>query len=132
MTAVKPLDVVKSFYETIGRGDAPAALGLLDNSVQWTEAEGSPYFSGTWIGPDAVRKNLFERLGDDWNKFTVAADSFVADGSIVAAFGHYTGVFKATGKTLNAPFVHRWEVIDGKITNFRQYTDTGLLRAVLP
>ncbi len=37
---MKPLDVVQSFYEALGRGDATAALAVLDDAVQWTEAEG--------------------------------------------------------------------------------------------
>jgi uncharacterized protein len=46
-----PLEVVQTFYEALGRGDVSAALGQLDDSMQWTEAEGFPYYAGTWTGP---------------------------------------------------------------------------------
>ena len=128
---MKPLEVVKSFYEALGRGDALAALALLDDAVEWTEAATAPYYSGTWIGPEAVRANLFEPLGREWAAFAVIPESFAVEDSVVAAFGTYTGIYKATGKSLLAPFAHRWEVTDGNITNFRQYTDTAAMIAVL-
>jgi ketosteroid isomerase-like protein len=99
--------------------------------VEWTEAATAPYYSGTWIGPEAVRTNLFEPLGREWAAFAVIPESFAVEDSIVAAFGTYTGIYRATGKSLTAPFAHRWEVIGGKITNFRQYTDTTAMIAVL-
>jgi len=128
---MKPIDAVKSFYDALGRGDASAALSMLDDAIQWTEAESFPYHSGTWTGPQAVLENLLAPLGNDWNGFSAKPDSFVVDGSVVVVFGTYTGMFKATGKNLLAPFAHRWEVTNGKATNFRQYTDTALVQAVI-
>jgi ketosteroid isomerase-like protein len=128
---MKPIEVVQCFYDALGRGDAPAALGLLDDAVQWTEAVGFPYHSGTWTGPQAVLENLLMPLGRDWNGFSAKPEAFVVDDSIVVVFGTYTGLFKVTEKDLVAPFAHRWEVANGKATNFRQYTDTALVQAVI-
>ena len=128
---IDPVYVVQSFYEALGRGDATAALAVLDDAVQWTEAEGFPYSSGTWNGPQAVFEKLLTPLGRDWDGFSANPESFVSNGSIVVVFGTYTGRFKVTGKNLMAPFAHRWEVTDGKATNFRQYTDTALVRAAI-
>ena len=128
---MKPLDVVQSFYEALGRGDAPAALAVLDNAVQWTEAKGFPYSSGTWIGPQAVLDKLLVPLGRDWDDFSATPESFVSDGATVVVFGTYTGRFKSTGKNLVAPFAHRWEVSNEKATSFRQYTDTALVQAAI-
>jgi ketosteroid isomerase-like protein len=128
---MKPIEVVQSFYDALGRGDAPAALGLLDDAVHWTEAKGFPYHSGTWTGPQAVLENLLMPLGRDWIGFSAKPDSFVVEGSTVVVFGTYIGLFKVTGKDLVAPFAHRWEVANGKAINFRQYTDTALVQAVI-
>jgi ketosteroid isomerase-like protein len=122
------IEVVKSFYQ-ISASDGPAALELLEASAQWTEM--FPGYAGTSIGPEAIRQNLFELLGREWDTFAAAPESFVVDGSIVVAFGTYTGTYKATGKSLSAPFVHRWEIIDGRVTRFRQYTDTALIGKAL-
>jgi hypothetical protein len=125
-----PLEVVQTFYDALGRGDVPAALGQLDNSVQWTEAEGFPYYSGTWSGPQAVLEKLLAPLGREWSNFSATPEAFTVEGGAVVAFGTYTGTFRPTGKALAAPFAHRWEVTGEKATSFRQYTDTALVRAV--
>lgn len=126
-----PLKIVQSFYKALGRGDVTVALGLLDDGVQWTEAIGFPYYSGTWTGPQAVLENLLVPLSRDWDWFSATPQSYAVDGSIVVAFGTYTGVYKATKKSLAAPFVHRWNVANGKAVSFSQYSDTVLFREAL-
>jgi ketosteroid isomerase-like protein len=126
---VNPLEIVKSFYAALGSENRLAALDLAAPSIQWTEV--FPGYAGKWTGPDAVRQNLFERLAREWDDYHVAPGSFVAEHTIVVVFGSYTGVYKRNGKSLATPFVHRLEVVDGKITNFQQYTDTALIQAVL-
>jgi uncharacterized protein len=126
-----PLETVKSFYDALGRGDAPAALGLLAEPLTWTEAEGFPYYSGTWTTPQQVFDNLLVPLNRDWDGFAVRPESFLTGGFEIAAFGTYTGVAKATGRKLAAPFAHRWKVVQGKLSSFYQYTDTVLVAYAL-
>ena len=38
---------------------------------------------------------------------------------------------KATGKQLDLPVVHVWDVRDGKIARFRQFADTAKFREVV-
>ncbi len=124
---MNPLETVKSFYAILGSEKGLAALDLVAPSVEWTEM--FPGYAGASIGPDAIRQNLFEPLGRDWSDFRVTPDSYVVEGAQVVAFGTYTGVFRKTGKSLIAPFAHRWEVVDGKAVRMRQYTDTALVEA---
>jgi uncharacterized protein len=122
---MNPLDVVKGFYAALGRGDVAGVLGLLDPDIRWTEAERFPYYGGTWHGPQAVRDNLLERLGQDWDGFSATADDFVVEGHRVVSFGVYSGTYKSTGKSMTASFAHVWTVRAGKITNFLMYADTA-------
>ena len=119
-----PLETVKSFYKILGSVGL-AALDCVRPSAHWTEM--FPGYEGTSVGPEEVRHKLFEPLALDWQDFAVTPDSYVVEGSIVVAFGTYTGTYRATGKSMAAPFVHRWEIVDGAIENFRQYTDTALI-----
>ena len=43
--------------------------GRMSPGINWYEAESNPYMpSGeAWVGPDAVLKNLFTKLGGDWD-----------------------------------------------------------------
>ena len=124
-----PLDTVKSFYAALGRGEVGAVVALLSERLEWTEAEGFPYYAGTWTSPQAVVDGLFAPLARDWEGFSARAVAFVSEGDEVVAFGAYGGVNRATGRTLAAPFAHRWRVAEGRVTGFVQYTDTALVQA---
>jgi len=43
----------------------------------------------------------------------------------VVSLGGYSGRFKATGRSMTAPFAHVWKVRDGRLARFDMYTDTA-------
>lgn len=119
------VDTVRAFYDALGRGDVPAVLGLLDERIEWTEAERFPYYSGTWYGPDAVVKNLLVPLTNDWEGFCAHADDFLAAGERVVTLGTYRGKYRKTGRSMAAAFAHVWTVRSGKLSRFQMHTDTA-------
>ena len=125
------IGVVSSFYESLGKGDVPGVLGLLDPQVKWTEAERFPYYSGTWVGPQAVLDNLLKRVAADWTDFAATPRDYLVEGTKVVSLGTYSGVYKRTGKSMRADFAHVWTVENGKITRFVMYTDTAKLLEAL-
>ena len=125
--------LMRSLYDAFGRGDIPSVLGAMSPNIRWYQAEGNPYrpTGEAWVGPDAVLNNLFMRLGGEWDGFTVHTRSFHDAGSSVIVEVRYTGTFKATGKSMDTQACHVWDLIDGKITRFQQYVDTGKLQDVM-
>jgi len=125
--------IMKSLYAAFGRGEIPAVLGAMSPDLRWYQAESNPYRpSGEpWIGPDAVLNNLFMRLGDEWDGFTVLPKTFHAAGDSVIVEARYNGTFKPTGKQLDAQVCHVWDLKNGKVTRFQQYVDTARLRDVM-
>lgn len=123
-------DTIRNVYAAFARGDVPAVLSALAPDVSWTEAEGFPY-GGTYIGPDAVLKHVFMRLGTEWNGFAAVAHEFISEGDAVVALGEYSGRYKATGKHFATPFVHVWKFHNGKVATFRQHTDTAVVQRAL-
>jgi len=123
-------DLIRGIYTAFAKGDVPGVVGALDEDIRWTEAEGFPY-GGTYVGVDAVLSNVFAKLGSEWEGFTAAPTTFVAEGDLVVALGDYRGTYKATGKSFSAPFAHVWTVRAGKVVRFQQYTDTALVQAAL-
>lgn len=105
----------------------------MDPEIRWHEAEGNPYMpSGeARVGPDAVLNNLFMRLREDWDGFTVHPISYHDAGDVVAVEGRYTAVHKVTGRPTDAQFCHVWSLKDGKVTKFQQYTDTGAFQEIM-
>jgi ketosteroid isomerase-like protein len=125
------LDVVKGVYEAFGRGDVPAVLGAMADDIEWHEAEGMPY-GGVYHGGEAVAQNVFGPITQDIPDFAVKPEEFIASGDAVAAVVRYTGTGKATGKQLNLPVVHVFNVRNGKIAQFRQFIDTAKFLEVVP
>jgi ketosteroid isomerase-like protein len=126
-----PTDLVRAFYSAVSQGDVPGVVGLLHPQLEWTEAEGFPYYSGTWTRPQDVVEKLLVPLMRDWDDFSAVADDFIAEGDRVVSLGAYAGISKATGKAMRAPFAHVWRVADGKLKRFDMYTDTLLIDRAL-
>lgn len=127
----KAVDLVRAFYAAVASGDVPGVVALLHPDLEWTEAEGFPYYSGTWRRPNDVVEKLLVPLMNDWDGFSAAADDFIADGDRVVSLGTYAGTSKATGRTLRSPFAHVWQVADGKLKRFDMYADTLLVHRAL-
>ena len=125
------VELVKAFHAAVARGDVAGVVGVLHPDLHWTEAEGFPYFSGTWHTPREVVDKLLLPLMRDWDGFSAVAHEVVAAEGRVFSLGTYAGISKATGKAMRAPFVHVWEVRDGKLARFDMHTDTWLVRQAL-
>ncbi|MGF6723458.1 ketosteroid isomerase-like protein [Paraburkholderia sp. GAS41] len=115
--------IVRNLYATLERGDAAAALALFNPRINWTEAKASPYYQGTVEGVDAVVATVFDGISRDFEQFMIEPVQFLTENDQCAAFGLYRGSVRATGRHLEADFVHVWTVREGRLTSFRQYTD---------
>jgi uncharacterized protein len=119
------VEIVRGLYEAFAKGDVPAVLAGLDAQVDWREAENFIYADGNpYVGPAAVLEGIFMRLGGEWEYFKAVPAEFHGDGATVFVQGRYDGVYRATGRKADAQFMHVWTLGDGKVTKFRQYTDT--------
>ena len=125
------VEYVKGVYGAFARGDVPAVLGAFAEDIEWFEAEGMPY-GGLLRGPDAVAQNVFGPIAEDVEGFAVTPEQLIGSGATVAAVVRYTGTGKATGKALDVPVVHVWDIRDGKLARFRQFIDTVKYAEVVP
>ena len=125
--------LLKDLYDAFGRGDIPTVLGAMSPNIKWHQAESHPDRpSGeAWVGPDAILNNLFMRLGAEWDGFAVHPRSFHGAGDSVIVEARYSGMYKATGKSMDTQVCHIWDVKDGKLTRFQQYVDTAKLHDVM-
>lgn len=118
-------DLIREVYAAFGRGDVPAVLAAFDPAIEWLEAESFPYAAGNpYVGPAAVAEGIFMRVVGDVDGFAVLPQRVIDGGDTVVVEGRYRGTAKATGIAIDAQFVHVWQLAGGKITTFRQYTDT--------
>ena len=127
------VQVVKDVYAKFGRRDIPSLLATFDPGIEWCLAEGHPYQpeGSAWVGPDAIAKNFFMRAGAEWDGFAISPRAFLDAGHTVVVECRYTGVYRATGRGMDAQVCHLWKLSDGKVTGFQQYIDTAQLQEVM-
>jgi ketosteroid isomerase-like protein len=118
------VEIVRSTYE--GKNSEENGRNLTshaDGNIVWTEAKGFPY-GGTYVGLEAIGKNVFHRLATEWTEYKFTPEGFVAEGDKVVAYGTYTAVNNSTGKPLTSRVAHLWQLKDGKIVSFEQFVDS--------
>ena len=125
------VEVVRRVYDAFGRGDMAGVLGAMADDIKWYQAEGMPY-GGLYHGGEAVAQNVFGPLMRDIPNFAVAPEEFIASGDTVVVVARYTGTGKDTGKDLDLPVVHVWDVRNDKLARFRQFADTAKFLEVVP
>lgn len=124
------LDIVRSTYEGPSEENGRNLLAVLAPDASWTEAAGFPY-AGTYIGPEAIVAGVFKRLATEWDGYQAKVHTYLADGDRVAAFGIYSGTYRATGKAMTATFAHLYRLQDGKIVSMEQFVDSHPVQLAL-
>jgi len=119
MTA--PTDLIRSFYAALATGDAPTALGLMADDIEWHTMW---HYKVAGRGPQKVAEGLLMPLMAEWASFALTPSDYIADGDTVVSLGRFTGVHGTSGKPVDAAYAHVWDVREGKIQRFRQYIDT--------
>ncbi|MGH2920131.1 MAG: nuclear transport factor 2 family protein [Solirubrobacteraceae bacterium] len=126
------VELVRSAYEALARGDVSAMLEVLDENVEWNQAEHNPYWpGGPFTGRQAVLEGVLARLGADFDDFTVDVQRVVGCGQTVLVEARYRATVKQTGKPLDAQVAHIWDFRDGKTVRWQQYSDTWQFAEVM-
>lgn len=125
------VDLVRGAYEAFGRGDVEAVLAAFTDDIEWHEAEGMPY-GGVYRGPQEIAEKVFGAIIEDIPDFVPKVEEIVAKDDLVMVLCRYTGTGKATGKQLDLPVAHAWDIRDGRLSRFRQFIDTVKFAEVVP
>jgi ketosteroid isomerase-like protein len=97
--------------------------------VVWNEAESNSLADGNpYIGPDAVLKGVFSRLGERYSSFALKDIELheMSNNQILATL-RYDATMKNSEKAIDVQVAHLWSLENGKIIGFQQYADTKKL-----
>ena len=123
---------VEAFYSALADGDLPTALTRLGDSVVWHEAPGMPYEGpAPYRGAQDVAEHVLARITADVDNLVLSNREVIGLGTTVACLGSYTGIALHSRRPFTLPYLHVWTVTGGRITEFRQYTDTATFNAIL-
>ncbi len=116
--------IAKELYAAFGRKDEARLRELFAPDVEWIQCAGFPG-GGHRRGIDEVLDKVFGALQTTWEGWRVDVDEYLDTGRGVVVLGKYAGTHTETGRAMEAVFAHVYDVADGRITRFRQYTDTA-------
>jgi hypothetical protein len=120
---------VQAAYAAFGRGDIPGLLDSMTDDIHWQPVLGAGKhvpFSGERRGKTSVAE-FFKIVGETETFEQFEPREFIAQGNTVVAIGHYRAVTKATGKRFDANFVMVFTLRDGKVSAFREFTDSAAI-----
>jgi ketosteroid isomerase-like protein len=127
------VDLVKSAYESFGNGDIPGLVATFDPNIEWISPAGQYRLGGVHKGPDAIVQNFFMVLGELWETLDVTPGEFIEAGDRVIVLGNVRGKGRVSGTIVESPYVHVFEVKNGKVTRFEEFEDTATInQAVAP
>jgi uncharacterized protein len=119
-----PSTTIRAIYEHIAARNIPAVLDILDPRIDWIAPDSLPY-GGTYHGHEGFQRYLAHALTHLDDDFQVVPDRVLADGEDVVVTGTLSGRARATGKPIDAPFVHLWTLDGGRATHMRYVIDTA-------
>jgi len=123
------VSIIDNLYKAFSAGDIPTVLAGMDANIVWNEAEGNDYADGNpYIGPDAVLKGVFERVGAEHEYFKLVDIQLhdMSNNQVLATL-RYNGKLKSNGATFDTQVAHLWTLKNGKTIGFQQYVDTKQL-----
>ena len=118
------MDVIKSLYETFKDKNWDRFGELSDPNLEWIQNEGFPKGKHS-RGYKQVVENVFEVFARDWETWSFEICEYLDAGDNIIVLGAYKGTHKVTAKEFSAAAAHVFDLKDGRVRRFRQYTDTA-------
>ena len=118
--------LVRDLYAAFGRGDIDTILAALAPDVSWESVgrpEDYPVF-GPRRGVEAVR-DFFRLVAENEDFSDFSPREFLAADDRVFVLGHYEATLRKTGRKIASDWVHVFTLRDGKVSRWREHTDTA-------
>ena len=126
MITQESVQIVKGFFEALGRRDQHGLLALSAEDIEWVVPGQDWPLAGTHRG-HAGLELLLQKANDSVETSYPEPPEFVAQGDRVLVVGVATGTIKATNKPFKDNWVFDITVRDGKVKLIREYIDTQAL-----
>lgn len=120
------LEVIQELYRTFREKDYDAFLRICTPDLEWIQNEGFPQ-GATRQGAEAVIEGVFKAFNNDWELWSFDIEQYLDAGETIIVIGSYAGCHRLSGKSFSSPAAHVYDICDGKVCRFRQFTDTKVI-----
>jgi ketosteroid isomerase-like protein len=120
------VNLVQSLYAAFGRGDIGTIVKAMAPDVTWTVTgrQSDHPLLGTRSRQNGVQE-FFGMLSQIQEPTEFAPRDFYPAGDKLFVLGHYRWKMRKSGRTVESDFIHIFTLRDGKVTAFREFTDTA-------
>ena len=122
--------IIRLLYHYFSIADFDNIKQLFHPQAVWEQMQGFPN-GGTHKGAEAIIQNVFKGFKINWVEWKSINERFFETDDLVFAIGFYEGTYMPTGKRMRADYIHMYELQNGKIIHFKQYTDTNMIAAAM-
>jgi len=121
------VELVQSLYAAFGRGDVGTIVAGCTPDVDWHSGGRESDFPtfGPRKGRQAVA-GFFQTVGDHLEFHEFSPREFHAADDKVFVLGTYAMTLRKTGRALATDWCHIFTIADGRVSRFREFTDTAL------
>lgn len=125
------IEVIQELYRTFKDKDYEGFRQICSPNLEWIQNEGFPKGS-TNYGADAVIENVFKAFNNDWEFWKFQIKEYLNAGNSVIVIGFYEGVHQVSKKSFRSNAAHVYDLVNGKVTRFRQFADTKVIWDAIP
>lgn len=122
--------LVQGLYAAFLEGRVDTIVSALAPDVDWQSVGRSQDYPtlGPRKGAGEVR-DFFRQVAELEEFSEFSPREFYGEGDRVFVLGHYAGKVKKTGRGFASEWAHVFTIRGGKVTRFREHTDTAQLAA---
>jgi len=117
------LEIIRELYRAFREKDYNAFLRICTRDLEWIQNKGFPR-GATHRGAETVIEGVFKAFNHDWESWSFDIEQYLDAGETVIIIGSYAGRYRSTGKSFRSSAAHVYDLRDGKVSRFRQFTDT--------
>ena len=121
------IDIVRTGYESFGRGDIQTALSMFAEDIEWRGPRWASDPAACFRGRDQVLRRIFAPIAQVHDAVALEPHEFYGDGDTVIVTGVFHVGEDAGGEHVDVPFAHVWTVHSGRIDSLRAYNDVNEL-----
>jgi ketosteroid isomerase-like protein len=115
---------VQAAYADFGRGDIPSLLSRLTDDIVWTTpGEGTLIPSAGRIQGKAAVAKFFEGVARELDFHDFSPNEFYSQGDVVITIGSWDATVRGTNVRIKDGWAMVFRLRDGKIADFREYSD---------
>jgi uncharacterized protein len=115
------VELLRSGYDAVNRGDHEAFFQILDPAIEWKAPDRTP-FAGTYHGHEAVRK-LLDTYLDAFDDLRLEPEEFFDADDRIVVFVRETARGRGSGVEVQIRVGHLWTMREGKAMRFEYFPE---------